>query len=945
MTEDGVKVVVRVRPMSTGERAQGSASAVTLEPTAVSLGPKTFTFDHVVAPSVGQQEVYTASAAPLLDSFFAGYNATIFAYGQTGSGKTFTMGTDFGGTEPGVIPQVMDAVFARAATLLETKMTTTVFKLSYLEILNEEIFDLLGPTTGDGLRVSDDPKKGVVVVGLSEHPVTSVDDVRSLLLRGSKQRATASTNMNDTSSRSHAICTLTMHQHPASDTEPSKLSKFHLVDLAGSERAKKTLAEGDRFKEGVHINKALLVLGKVITCLSEKRKGKAAFAPYREAKLTRLLQDSLGGNSKTVMIACVSPADVNFDETTSTLRYAEQARCIQNTAVVNRDPAESEIVYLRHQVELLKLQLQQQQPMVDLPADVQELQAELRSTKNQLEQLRQAKDQWKALAQSHVNDPEAVSRAVAAEMHNMENIDGVIAEKEVIMNALQSKATTDSIEVRLQTLQAQYASQVAACAHLTPSRQKTKLAVATAAEQEVKRLQRLHAQGLLKITSLEQELASLKQIKAQLQRQLAQEAKDHQKDKREADLKLLQLARRDQKQAAELKKLEQTFEKQTHLLKRKNEQLARVQSTKRPRPAGPRAGPPPRDLVHDALDVALTIRGAQAALQTEFDRRKALATELSEASGPERARLASALDAKNRDIRKLQQRLELVQKQHRGAAKLCVGDIERCHGVIRALYEAAVAATAASDERRSLEAQLVAAETQLVVQASAENAAAVASGVSASRERELQAQVDALKSQLAAKRQKKKAAGSGEVDIDADADGWSPPEADDDAADSDYTDGPPRKKAKVVAADCCACNGKCAKGCACRAHGGECGARCSCSAAKCTNRTAHAEIESGVQDILDEILAAPTVTTPTPVAVVVDKENAVPAKLVMAPASAEFAKKSATKPSGLPVKRRGLHEVSANKKIPTMRRLYDGNTSYATLQSRLQSLSSPPSVP
>ncbi|KDO21649.1 hypothetical protein SPRG_12890 [Saprolegnia parasitica CBS 223.65] len=949
--DDGVKVVVRVRPMSSAEKAQGSASAVSLDSTTVSLGPKTFAFDHVFGPTVGHDDVYAKSAAPLLDGFFAGYNATIFAYGQTGSGKTYTMGTNFDSGVAGVIPSVMADVFARAATLLDTKMTTTVLKLSYLEILNEEVFDLLAHGPPDSLRISDDPKKGVVVVGLSEHTVASLEDVKDLLVRGGKQRATASTSMNDTSSRSHAICTLTMQQHPASDTEPSKLSKFHLVDLAGSERAKKTHAEGDRFKEGVHINKALLVLGKVITCLSEKKKGKPAFAPYREAKLTRLLQDSLGGNSKTVMIACVSPADVNFDETTSTLRYAEQARCIQNAAVVNRDPAESEIVYLRHQVELLKLQLLQQRDVMAIPADVKQLYAELSSLKNQLHQLRQAKDQWKALAQDHEHDPDAVSQAVAAEMHDMENIDGVIAEKEVIMNALQSKTSTDSIEVRLQTLQAQYASQVEACAHMTPSRQKSKLAVATAAEQEVKRLQKLHAQGLLKITSLQQELASLKQIKAQLQRQLAQEAKDHMKEKRDQELKLMQLQRRDVKKDMQLKKLETTFEKQTSLLKRKNDELAKIQASKKQKTgmhtsrAIAAVVDDQKALVHDVLEVALTIQGAKAAVQTEFDQRKALALELSKLppatesdddADAKRVALEAALDIKNKTIRKLQQKLELVEKRQRGASKLCVPDVASCHKIIRSLFEVAVASAKQSDELKDMETQLVAAETQLVAQASAENSVAVASTLQANRERELLDEIAALRAQLETKRRKKSGMPKNSFLVDDDGGISTGPEVDEDDDDSDYTDHPRRKELKVSESaettSCCQCQGKCAtKMCACRARGGVCNLECACSAAKCSNR-GHAEIESGVQDILDEILSLDA-----------DKENVVLAtprvEMVATIVKPTTQGSSSKKRSGLPVRRKGLNEPSSVvKKIPTMRRLYDGNTNFASLHSRLKNL-------
>ncbi|KAF0754246.1 hypothetical protein AaE_005410, partial [Aphanomyces astaci] len=306
----GVKVYVRVRPMSASEVEQGCDSAFAAEASSITLGPKTYAFDEVFNATESQDHVFKHSAAGLLDGFFEGYNTTVFAYGQTGSGKTYTMGVEHGG----VIPHVVSDVFSRGKKLDTDNMTTVVLKMSYLEIFNEEVFDLLASTPTTSLAVRDDLKRGIIVAGLSEHVVRSTDEVNQLLLQGAGRRATASTGMNDTSSRSHAICTLSMHQQPAEGM--AKFSKFHLVDLAGSERAKRTLATGDRFKEGVHINQALLTLGKVITALSDKK----AFVPYRESKLTRLLQDSLGGNSKTIMIACVSPADSNYDETTSTLR-------------------------------------------------------------------------------------------------------------------------------------------------------------------------------------------------------------------------------------------------------------------------------------------------------------------------------------------------------------------------------------------------------------------------------------------------------------------------------------------------------------------------------------------------------------------------------------------------------------------------------------------------
>ncbi|OQS03551.1 hypothetical protein THRCLA_04130, partial [Thraustotheca clavata] len=842
---EGVKVVIRVRPMNSSEKAQGSAASVATDSTFVSIGPKTFKFDHVFGHGASQKEVFEKSSLSLIDGFFLGYNATIFAYGQTGSGKTYTMGTDFNERAPGIIPQVMQHVFVKAADLYDSKMITTELKLSYLEILNEDVLDLLGPPSADSLKIAEEPKRGVIVQGLTEHVVKNLDDVKQLLVRGAKQRATASTSMNDTSSRSHAICTLTMQQHPASDNEPSKTSKFHLVDLAGSERAKKTHAEGERFREGVNINKALLALGKVITCLSEKRKGKTSFVPYREAKLTRLLQDSLGGNSKTVMVACISPADVNFDETTSTLRYAEQARCIQNTAMINCNPAGDEVVYLRQQVELLKMQLQQR-PAASAPAGVLELQSELLSIKNQLEQLRQAKDQWKELAHTHENDPQATSQALATEMPDIESIEGVIAEREVIMNTLRSEDSTDSIEVRLQVLQAQYASQVEACSSRKSPQEVAKFAIAKNAQQEVKRLQRLYSDGLFKINTLENELQSLKHVKTQLQKKLAKEAKDHQKEKHEQHLKLIQLQRQDMKKQAEIKKLESSHARQSNILKRKTEEIAKIQASKKYKISTHKAKAQTticmdetKRLVQDVLDVNMTILGAKNALQIEFDQRKAIASELcnlppatdgDDLNAVKRKELEAKLSSKNQSIRELQRKLQVVVNQSQGAEMLCVPQLNQCHQVIQTLFNIAVFATKKCHDLQDIEAQLIAADEKLIAQS---DQATITINT-------LRNEISTLQQQQTIKKKKKTALKNSFVMIDDDITISSESEPEDD--DSDYTE----------TFHCCNCHGTCkAKSCACQALNRQCGHSCGCLSEKCKNRPKE------IEEIMKEIFSTP----------------------------------------------------------------------------------------
>ncbi|KAJ8523995.1 hypothetical protein ON010_g17123 [Phytophthora cinnamomi] len=306
-----------------------------------------------------QESVFSELVRPMVDQFFDGYNATVLAYGQTGSGKTYTMGNQFAASvapsDRGVIPRVIE------------------------NILNEEIRDLLAKSSpdtptiaGSGLSVRGDSDRGIIVSGLSEHIVGSNDEAGNLLRSGALTRATASTSMNAQSSRSHAICTLTMEHHDVSAPEggtETRYSKFHLVDLAGSERVRRTNSEGARFKEGVNINRGLLALGNVINALCERSRttSVAVHVPYRDSKLTRLLQDSLGGNSKTLMIACISPADINYEETFSTLRYASRTRSIENQAVINKErSAENEVAYLKQQLEIVQLQLLQQTTMRNL---------------------------------------------------------------------------------------------------------------------------------------------------------------------------------------------------------------------------------------------------------------------------------------------------------------------------------------------------------------------------------------------------------------------------------------------------------------------------------------------------------------------------------------------------------------------------------------------------
>ncbi|XP_004291081.1 PREDICTED: chromosome-associated kinesin KIF4A [Fragaria vesca subsp. vesca] len=385
-----VKVAVHIRPLVGDEKLQGCKDCVTVVPgkPQVQIGTHSFTFDHVYGSTGSPSSaMFEECIVSLVDGLFQGYNATVLAYGQTGSGKTYTMGTGFrDGVQTGIIPQVMNVLFSK----IETLKHQTEFQLhvSFIEILKEEVRDLLDPSflskpegaNGHAVKVAIPGKppiqiressNGVITLaGSTEISVSTLKQMATCLEQGSLSRATGSTNMNNQSSRSHAIFTITLEQmhklNPASSgnglnesmNEDYLCAKLHLVDLAGSERAKRTGSDGMRFKEGVHINKGLLALGNVISALGDEKKRKEGLhVPYRDSKLTRLLQDSLGGNSRTVMIACISPADINAEETLNTLKYANRARNIQNKPIVNRDPMTNEMLKMRQQLEYLQAEL------------------------------------------------------------------------------------------------------------------------------------------------------------------------------------------------------------------------------------------------------------------------------------------------------------------------------------------------------------------------------------------------------------------------------------------------------------------------------------------------------------------------------------------------------------------------------------------------------------
>ncbi|VDK68622.1 unnamed protein product [Litomosoides sigmodontis] len=349
-----VRVAIRVRPLNNREKAENSQECVQcfVEHSQISINGKVFTFDSVFDPTTSQEAIYDACAAPLLEKVFNGYNCTILAYGQTGSGKTYTMGTEEAITASsegrGIISRLVDGIFKHIGTSDKHRVTA-----SMLEIYEEKVIDLLC-ISRECLQIRES-KGAVFVQGLSAHPVSSLDDAVKLLQKGCQLRSRGETAMNDKSSRSHAIFTLCIEGNESDESTVFK-AKLHLVDLAGSERLKKTQAEGERMREGIKINEGLLALGNVIASLTDPN-ATARHIPYRVTKITRLLQDSLGGNSYTVMIACVSPADTNADETLSTLRYADRAKHIKNKPTVNIDPNMALIQGLRDELASVKHEL------------------------------------------------------------------------------------------------------------------------------------------------------------------------------------------------------------------------------------------------------------------------------------------------------------------------------------------------------------------------------------------------------------------------------------------------------------------------------------------------------------------------------------------------------------------------------------------------------------
>ncbi|KAM9481943.1 kinesin-like protein KIF1A isoform 2-T2 [Clarias gariepinus] len=381
MAGASVKVAVRVRPFNSREMSKESKCIIQMSGnTTTIINPKapketkSFSFDysywsHTTPEDINyasQQQVYNDIGEEMLLHAFEGYNVCIFAYGQTGAGKSYTMMGKQEKDQQGIIPQLCEDLFTKINDSNTDNSMSYSVEVSYMEIYCERVRDLLNPKNKGNLRVREHPLLGPYVEDLSKLAVMSYNDIQDLMDSGNKARTVAATNMNETSSRSHAVFNIifTQKRHDSeTDNTSEKVSKISLVDLAGSERADSTGAKGTRLKEGANINKSLTTLGKVISALAEvdsgsnknkKKKKVESFIPYRDSVLTWLLRENLGGNSRTAMVAALSPADINYDETLSTLRYADRAKQIRCNAVINEDPNNRLVRELKDEVSRLK---------------------------------------------------------------------------------------------------------------------------------------------------------------------------------------------------------------------------------------------------------------------------------------------------------------------------------------------------------------------------------------------------------------------------------------------------------------------------------------------------------------------------------------------------------------------------------------------------------------
>ncbi|EXJ78507.1 kinesin family member 1/13/14 [Capronia coronata CBS 617.96] len=491
-----VKVVVRVRGFLPREVERGAQCLIEMNPQTQStklLPPpgtdpanaraqtrkvveeKNFTFDNSFWSHdtedehyATQEDVYNCLGEEFLDHNFEGYHTCIFAYGQTGSGKSYTMmGT---ADQPGLIPRTCEDLFQRIESNESANISYSV-RVSYFEVYNEHVRDLFQPRTDPPqyLKIRESPTEGPYVKDLTEIQVKNYTEILKYMRMGDSSRTTASTKMNDTSSRSHAVFTIMLkqiHHDYRTDETTERLARIRLVDLAGSERAKATEATGQRLREGGNINKSLTTLGRVIAALADPKNGRTHgsrrstrdIVPYRDSILTWLLKDSLGGNSKTAMIACIAPAD--YDETLSTLRYADQAKRIRTKAIVNQDHVSSaekdaQIAEMQDTIRTLRWTLSQQQQSgnvsviraVQENADVQS--EKIREFTTKYENMLQIMEEKLAISESKVRqleeEKEALSIHLKLVLEELKNPIIINKEQSVSSDERSRAATPDMI--------------------------------------------------------------------------------------------------------------------------------------------------------------------------------------------------------------------------------------------------------------------------------------------------------------------------------------------------------------------------------------------------------------------------------------------------------------------------------------------------------------------
>ena len=503
MAASPVHVLCRVRPDPPHSPPSASAPAVVVRPPAtiaLPLSNHTFSFDECLPPSCTQADVYAKIGAPLVASAFEGFNCTIFAYGQTGSGKTFTMQGN--GDHPGLAPRIIAAMFARIAQ--SPPSDEFVVTAQFVEIYLEKVRDLLDRAKSN-LAIRENADGSVFVEGATSRYASSAEDLLQVLSEGNAKRATAGTLMNDESSRSHSVFTVTLVQRSVV-TGTSRQARINLVDLAGSEAVKKSGANGDRLDEANAINSSLTALGKVIYALTDSA---STHVPFRDSKLTRMLQESLGGNAKTTLIINCSGLAANVQETLSTLRFGTRAKAIKNRAVVNqiRSVAELEELLAKAEamikdqaarIEALSTRKVEQEAHLSpvsasaedtaLAARVAALEEELIATRAELERTR---------ASAH--DAHAQADELQADLARTQE---ALAESQAQANsatALQQEAN-DALASELALARAELATTTTTAASATPSR------TSSMAEQRLEKLVAVHRQLLRKAASLEQQL-------------------------------------------------------------------------------------------------------------------------------------------------------------------------------------------------------------------------------------------------------------------------------------------------------------------------------------------------------------------------------------------------------------------------------------------------------